>query len=101
MTLAEYVCRIRDSLPATHVWDERERWLLAAAELQAVEADAFAADVQARGVMLPTGRPNPAAAQARLARLAVFRLLGGLAVPESVAPASVHAREAARARWAG
>ena len=95
----ERVRTIRGSLPASHEWDERERALLALAEAQAGELDLLEADIAEHGVRSPSGRLNTVVSEARQARVALGRLLGLVDIPESTAPASLHASKAARARW--
>ena len=92
---------IRDGLPASHEWDEREAALLDLALRQARDLDLLEADIAENGVRSPSGRLSTVVSEARQARVALARILGQVDIPDSVAPASVHARKAARARWAG
>ncbi len=92
---------IRDGLPASHEWDEREAALLDLALRQARDLDLLEADIAEHGVRSPSGRLSTVVSEARQARVALARILGQVDIPESVASASVHGRKAARARWAG
>ena len=93
---------IRDGLPATHEWDEREATLLALAAKQAENIDLLEADIAERGVRVE-GRGgdvlNQSFAEVRQARVALARILGQVDIPESESGRSVHARKAAEARW--
>jgi hypothetical protein len=93
---------IREGLPASHEWDERERTLLDLAARQAADIDRLEADIEARGVRVP-GRGgevlNQAIAEVRKARVALARILGQVDVPESLSPRSLHGRKAAEVRW--
>jgi hypothetical protein len=93
---------IRDSLPASHEWDEREATLLALALAQARDIDALEADIADRGVRVE-GRGaevlNQSFAEVRQQRVALARILGQVEIPESESSRSVHARKAAQGRW--
>lgn len=90
---------IREGLPASHEWDERERALLDLAARQASDIDLLEADIAEHGAGTAKGGLNTALCEARQGRVALGRLLGLVDIPESVSPASVHAAKAARARW--
>jgi hypothetical protein len=93
---------IRESLPASHEWDERERALLDLAARQAADIDRLEADIAERGARVP-GRGsdvlNQAFCEVRQGRVALARILGQVDVPETTAPRSLHGRKAAAARW--
>ena len=90
---------IRESLPASHEWTERDGALLDLAEAQAADIDLLNADIGEHGVRLEGGRLNTAFCEARQARVALGRLLGQVDIPEEESTASLHARKAATARW--
>jgi hypothetical protein len=90
---------IRGGLPVSHEWDEREVALLDLAARQAADIELLEADIAEHGARLPNGRLNTALCELRQGRVALARILGQVDIPESVAPASVHANKAARARW--
>ena len=100
MTNVELVKAIRDGLPGTHVWDERELALLTLAERQAADLDALEADIAEHGVRSPAGRLSTIVSEARQCRVALARILGQVDIPDSTASASLHGRKAAQARWA-
>lgn len=93
---------VRDSLPASYEWDEREAALLSLALAQAENIDALEVDIAERGVRVE-GRGglvlNQSFAEVRQARVALARILGQINVPESESGRTVHARKAAEARW--
>ena len=101
-TTAAVVDAIREGLPPSYEWDQRDAALLALAARQAADIDRLEADIAERGVRVPSGRGevlNQAFCEVRQARVALARILGQLDVPEAVRPASLHASKAARARW--
>lgn len=93
---------VRDSLPESHEWDERESALLELALGQADDIDQLENDIAERGVRVE-GRGgqvlNQSFAEVRQARVALARILGQLDVPGSESGRAVHARKAAEARW--
>lgn len=93
------VAAIRDGLPASHEWDERERALLDLALRQARDLDLLEADIAVHGVRSPSGRLSTVVSEARQARVALSRILGQIDVPDSEKASVVHASKAARARW--
>jgi hypothetical protein len=95
----ELVRAVRDGLPATHEWDPRELLLLALAERAAADLDLLEADIAENGVRSPSGRLSTVVSEARQARVALSRIVGGLDVPLSERPSVTHARRAALARW--
>jgi hypothetical protein len=101
VTAAEHVRAVRDSLPASHEWDEREASLLGLAEAQARDIEALEAVIAERGVAAKDSwRLNAAVSEVRQARVALARILGQIDVPEVGRTSSSHARNAAKARWA-
>ena len=101
MTAVEHVRAVRDSLPASHEWDEREASLLALAEAQARDIEALEAVIAERGVAAKDSwRLNAAVSEVRQARVALARILGQIDIPEIGRTSSGHASKAARARWA-
>ena len=97
----EHVRLIRDSLPAGYQWDEREAALLDLAASLARNVERLEADVAVNGVRLEGGKLNAALCELRQQQVALARVLGQIAIPDSVKPAVVHARKAAEARWNG
>ena len=97
-TVEDSVKAVRGGLPPSHEWDERERAILELALRQARDIDALEVDIAERGVRIGE-RLNPSYQEARLGRVALGRLLGLVDVPDSIAPASLHGRKAAEARW--
>ena len=95
----DLVTAIRDGLPASHEWTERDAALLDLAARQAADIDALEADIDRYGVRLENGRLNTALCEARQARVALGRLLGLVDIPDEVSTAAVHATRAAKARW--
>jgi hypothetical protein len=97
-----HVEAIREGLPRTHEWDERERALLELALRQAADIDRLESDIAEHGVRLQ-GRGasvlNQSLAELRQARVALSRILGQLDIPETTSPRTVHGRKAAHARW--
>jgi hypothetical protein len=93
---------IREGLPVSHEWDERERALLDLAARQATDIDRLERDIEERGVRVE-GRGgevlNQAFCEVRQARVALARILGQVDIPQSVSPRSVHGRKGAEARW--
>ena len=96
----ERVKAIRDSLPTSHEWDERDLTLLALAEQQARDLDALVAGVRERGVRGDGDKLNSAIRESRNARIALARILGQVDMPEAGTTAQIHGRKAAGARWA-
>jgi hypothetical protein len=99
MTAVESVRALRDSLPESHEWDERELALLTLAEHQAADIDALEEDIAKHGVRLASGRLNAAAREVRQGRVSLGRILALVNVPGTDRPTVVHARQAARSRW--
>jgi|Tabmets5t2r1_1033131.scaffolds.fasta_scaffold07833_3 hypothetical protein len=101
-TTVALVEAIRESLPASHEWDERESALLSLAARQAADIDRLEADLAESGVRVP-GRGgevlNQAFCEVRQGRVALARILGQVNIPESLSPRSLHGRKAAEARW--
>jgi hypothetical protein len=97
----DLVRAIRDSLPPTHEWTERDAALLELAERQA-DIDRLEADIAEGGVRV-SGRGadvlNQSFAEARQARVALGRLLGQVEIPDEESTRSIHARKAANGRW--
>ncbi len=79
-------------------WEERELALLALAESQAADIDRLEADIAKNGIRID-GRLNQALPELRQARVALARIRGQVDIPEATAPASLHGRKAAQARW--
>jgi hypothetical protein len=101
VTAVEQVRAVRESLPASHEWDEREASLLALAEAQARDIEALEAVIAERGVAAKDSwRLNAAVSEVRQARVALARILGQIYIPEIGRTSSGHASKAARARWA-
>lgn len=101
-TTVALVKAIREGLPASHEWDERESALLDLAARQAADIDRLDADIAERGVRVPGGSGevlNQAFCEVRQARVALARILGQVDVPESLSARSLHGRKAAQARW--
>jgi hypothetical protein len=98
-TTTALVQAIRDRLPASHEWTERDAALLDLAERQAADIDLLEADIAHHGTRLPNDRLNTALCEARQARVALGRLLGLVDIPEEASTASLHARKAAQGRW--
>lgn len=101
-TTVALVEAIREGLPATHEWDERERALLDLAVRQAADIDRLEADIAERGVRV-SGRGgevlNQSFCEVRQERVALARILGQVDIPESMSPRSMHGRKAAEGRW--
>src|SRR5215216_6208969 len=97
-----FVDAIRESLPESHEWDERERALLDLAVRQADDIERLERDIEERGVRVP-GRGgevlNQSFSEVRQARVALARILGQVDIPGSLSPRSLHGRQAAEARW--
>ena len=97
-TTASLVERIREALPSTHEFDERDLTLLDLAERQARDIDRLEADIAERGARVGE-RLNNAIPEVRQARVALARILGQVDLPEVGTTSSQHARKAAIARW--
>ena len=102
-TVRALVDAIEKSLPESHVWDEREVALLALAARQADDIDRLEGDIAENGVRVE-GRGgqrtlNQSLAEARQARVALSRILGGIDIPDAVRPSVLHGQRAAEARW--
>ena len=97
-TVEDSVKAVREGLPDSHEWDERERAILELALRQARDIDALEVDIADRGVRVDN-KLNPSYQEVRLGRVALGRLLGLVDVPDSISPASLHGRRAAEARW--
>ncbi len=99
-----FVKAIRDSLPPSHEWMERDLAVLDLAARQASDIDRLEKDIAKHGVRLQ-GRGasvlNQSLAEVRQARVALGRLLGLVEIPGEPSTASQHARKAAQARWEG
>ena len=96
------VVAVRDGLPPSQEWDERESALLSLAEAQAADIDRLEADIAKRGVRVKGGGGevlNQSICEVRQARVALARILGQVDISESLAPASLHGRKAIEARW--
>lgn len=98
-SVTAHVRALRDSLPPSHEWTERDLALLDLAERQAADIDRLEADIAERGVRVTEGRLNTAMCEARQSRVALGRLLGLVDIPGEVTTAAVHARKAAESRW--
>ena len=99
-TAVSHVRALRDSLPPSYEWTERDATLLDLAERQAADIDLLEADIAAVGVRTESGRLSQALGEVRQARVALGRLLGLVDVPGESSTSSQHARKAAQARWA-
>jgi hypothetical protein len=101
-TTVVLVTAIRDGLPRSHEWDERERALLDLAARQAADIDRLEAAIAEWGVRFQ-GRGasvlNQAFCEVRQGRVALARILGQVDVPDTEGPRSVHGRKAAVTRW--
>ena len=102
LTAVSLVAAIRDGLPTSHQWDERDRALLDLAARQAADIDRLEADIAENGVRVQ-GRGasvlNQSLCEVRQARVALARILGQVDIPDSTPTRSLHARKAAIARW--
>jgi hypothetical protein len=96
---AAMVRAVRDGLPGSYEWDDRDRILLALALAQARDLDLLEADVAKHGVRSPAGRLSTIVSEARQARVALARILGQVDVPDAPDLRSLHASRAAQARW--
>ena len=84
MTAVEQVRAVRESLPASHEWDEREASLLALAEAQARDIEALEAVIAERGIAAKDSwRLNAAVSEVRQARVALARILGQIDIPRN------------------
>jgi hypothetical protein len=96
------VTAIRDGLPSSHEWDERDRALLDLAARQAADIDRLEADITEQGVRVQ-GRGasvvNQSLCEVRQARVALARILGQVDIPDTTPTRKLHARKAAVARW--
>ena len=101
-TTVARVLALRDSLPPSHEWTERDLAILAWAERQAADIDRLEKGIAENGVRID-GRGasvlNQALGEVRQARVALGRLLGLVDVPGETSTSSQHARKAAQARW--
>ena len=101
-TTVSSVRSIRDSLPPSHEWTERDRAVLELAERQAADIDRLEKDIADHGARVE-GRGatvlNQAFAEVRQARVALGRLLGLVEIPGEPSTGSQHGRKAAQARW--
>lgn len=101
-TAVALVAAIRDGLPSSHEWDERDRALLDLAARQAADIDRLEADIAEHGVRVQ-GRGasvlNQSLCEVRQARVALARILGQVDIPATTPPRSLHGRKAAAARW--
>jgi hypothetical protein len=93
MTAVEHVQAIRDSLPPSHEWTERDATILDLAEQQAADLDRL------QGLIAQDGSRIAAIREARQCRIALGRLLGLVGIPEEPSTATLHAQKAARKRW--
>jgi hypothetical protein len=97
------VAAIKRELGDTYELDEREALLLDLAAHQADDVARLEADVRDRGTIVlgSTGQPvlNPAIAEGRQARLALTKIIGGIALPDSASDSVKRARHAAEVRW--
>jgi hypothetical protein len=82
MSNVDRVRAIRDSLPSSHEWDERDVALLALAESMAADVDRLEADIAATGTRNERGRLNTAIPEVRQARVSLARILREVEVPE-------------------
>jgi hypothetical protein len=93
---------LRDSLPPSHEWTERDRAVLELAERQAADIDRLEQDIADRGVRVQ-GRGaevlNQSFSEVRQARVALGRLLWLVEIPGEPSTGAQHARKAAQARW--
>ena len=94
MTNRELVRTIRDSLPTSMEWTERDSMLLELAEAQARDLDMLEA-------MVGPDQPLGVVRECRNQRVALGRLIGLVDVPGEISTGSLHAEKAARARWQG
>jgi hypothetical protein len=101
-TTVALVAAIRDGLPTSHEWDERDRALLDLAARQAADIDRLETDIAEQGVRVQ-GRGasvlNQSFCEVRQARVALARILGQIGIPDTTPTRSLHARKAAIARW--
>ena len=101
-TAVARVRALRDSLPPSHEWTERDSAILALAERQAADIDRLEKDIAKNGVRVD-GRGasvlNKALGEVRQARVALGRLLGLVDIPGEASTSSQRARKAAEARW--
>ena len=83
-TVVAGVRALRDSLPPSHEWTERDLAILALAERQAADIDRLEAEIAESGVRID-GRGasvlNQAVGEMRQARVALGRLLGLVEIP--------------------
>jgi hypothetical protein len=93
-----HVQAVREGLPDSHEFDERDLALLSLAEGQARDVDALDAALREAEIVVD-GKVSPLVTQARNARLALAKLLGQVDMPEAGRQSQVHARKAATARW--
>jgi hypothetical protein len=98
---AELVRSLRDSLPESHEWTERDVAVLELAERQAADIDRLEQDIAENGARVQ-GRGaevlNQAFAEVRQGRVALGRLLGLVEIPGEPSTGSQHGRKAAQAR---
>jgi hypothetical protein len=99
----DLVDAIKRALGAAYELDEREELLLKLAAHQADDLARLEADIRDRGttVLGSTGQQvlNPAFSEARLARLALEKLLSAISLPDSERDVLERAQEAAAERW--
>jgi hypothetical protein len=94
MTAVDHVQAIRDSLPPSHEWTERDATILDLAAQQAADLDRL------QGLIAQDGSRIAAIREARQCRIALGRLLGLVDIPTEPTTATLHARKAAQKRWA-
>jgi hypothetical protein len=101
-TTVSFVQSLRESLPPSHEWTERDLAVLELAERQAADIDRLEKDIADRGVRVQ-GRGaevlNQAFCEVRQARVALGRLIGLVDIPGEPSTGSQHGRKAAQARW--